>query len=563
MNQRFLLIIFCAVLQTTFLSAQDQGVFSGGFQSNANFFIRDSLIGAANIPQYDFQLFGAEAWLDLGYSYKGYRVGVRFDLFNNSNLFDPNNSYSDQGIGKWYIQKQMEKLGIQVGYVYNQIGSGIIYRAYEERPQLIDNALVGAQVTYSINDNWVATGFSGRQRNLFSTWPSIVKGGKLEGFISLNTGTEEAPKFINFAPGIGILNRTLDDETMNKVIGIVKNYVGDERFKPEYNAYAFTLYNTMTFGPISWFVEGAYKTEDTFRDPFALKTEINGAQTIGRYQKLSGNVVYTSLSYAKNKLGITLEGKRTENFNFRADPTLTRNFGQINFLPPMNRQNTYRLTTRYSPATQDLSEMAVQADVKYRFSKAFNINLNFSNITDLDGDLQLYREFYVQGQYKYKRLWQLIAGLQRQEYNQEIYEVKPGVPILENYVAFTDFLYKFTRKKSVRAELQYMIVGDDEKAGFKQDYGDWAFGLIEFNIPHWSFVVSDMYNLDPGKNAPSDSNGEKLDIHYPRVDVFYTNKSNRYGLSYVKQVEGIVCTGGICRLEPAFSGFKFSINSTF
>ena len=124
--------------------------------------------------------------------------------------------------------------------------------------------------------------------------------------------------------------------------------------------------------------------------------------------------------------------------------------------------------------------------------------------------------------------------------------------------------YKFTRKKSVRVELQYMSVGEDEKAGFKQDYGDWVFLLVEYAMaPHWSFVVSDMYNSAAGKLTPVNADGEKQLLHYPRVDVYYTNKANRFSLSYIKQVEGIVCNGGVCRLEPAFSGFNFSINSSF
>jgi len=72
-----------------------------------------------------------------------------------------------------------------------------------------------------------------------------------------------------------------------------------------------------------------------------------------------------------------------------------------------------------------------------------------------------------------------------------------------------------------------------------------------------------MYNINPGKSSPKDSNGDGIKAHYPRFDVFYTYKTNRFSLSYVKQVEGIVCTGGICRLEPAFSGVKLSVNSTF
>lgn len=557
MNKIMRTTILILVLWSTLSLSYGQGVFSGGFQSNANFFLRDSVIGAANIPQYDYQLFGAEAWLDLNYTIDGYSAGVRFDLFNNSNLLDPNDSYSAQGIGRWYIRKELEKLDIQVGHIYNQIGSGIIYRAFEERPQLIDNALLGAELRYNFTNDWNITAFTGKQRNLFGTFASVIKGGKVEGFLSLG---EESP--VSLAPGFGVVNRTLDDESMNRVISIIKNYIPDEAIVPEYNTYLASFYNTLSYKSFTWYLEAAYKTQDAFRDPNAIKTEITGATSFGRFLRESGSVLYTSVSYAKNKLGITLEAKRTENFNFRTDPTLIRNFGQVNFLPPMNRQNTYRLTTRYSPAVQDLSELAFQADIKYRIKKNLSVLLNVSNVTTLVADL-LYRELYTEIQYKYKRLWQIRTGLQIQNYNQEVYEVKPNAPIVETITPYLDFLYKINRKKSIRTELQYMLIGDDEKANAKQDYGDWLFGQVEFNIPHWSFVVSDMYNFNPGKNSPTDDNGEKLAIHYPRVDVFYTHKSNRYGLSYVKQVEGVVCTGGICRLEPAFSGFKFSVNSTF
>ena len=196
--------------------------------------------------------------------------------------------------------------------------------------------------------------------------------------------------------------------------------------------------------------------------------------------------------------------------------------------------------------------------------KNLNVNINFSNITDLTGDLQLYRELYLETIYKIKRTWRITSGIQFLTYNQEIYEVKPEVPLVNTVVPYFDVLYKIGRKKSLRFEAQYMFIGDDEKKGLKQDYGDWVFGLLEYNIaPHWSFVASDMFNIDPGTNAPSDESGDKLALHYPRFDVFYKNGNNRYGLSYIKQVEGIVCTGGICRLEPAFSGVQFSVNSTF
>ena len=149
------------------LSAQSEGRLSGNLETNANFFQRDSLIGAADIPQYDRQLYGAEGWLNLNYNNWGFDMGLRFDFFHNSNLLNPTGSYSDQGIGRWYVSKQLDQLGITAGYIYDQIGSGLIFRAFEQRPLLIDNALYGPRLSYQISDNWSVKGFTGRQKQLF------------------------------------------------------------------------------------------------------------------------------------------------------------------------------------------------------------------------------------------------------------------------------------------------------------------------------------------------------------------------------------------------------------
>ena len=111
-------------------------------------------------------------------------------------------------------------------------------------------------------------------------------------------------------------------------------------------------------------------------------------------------------------------------------------------------------------------------------------------------------------------------------------------------------IYKINNKKSIRSELQYMNT--------KQDYGSWAFALLEFNIaPKWSFAVSDMYNIKPNKKQVSKAH------HYPNIFIARSVGPHRFTAQYVKQVDGINCTGGVCRYEPAFSGFKLGIISTF
>jgi len=559
-NLKALLIFILATALAMPLGAQENngGQISGNLESNANFFIRDSLIGAANTPQYDRQLYGADAWLNLSYSNWGFDFGLRFDLFNNSNLLNPTGSYTDEGIGRWFIHKNIQKLDISVGYLYDQVGSGIIFRAFEERPLLIDNALFGARLVYELLPEWKIKAFTGRQKQQFDVYSSVIKGISVDGYLS---GGEEANWAV--APGFGVVNRTLDDASMNSLVATINTYKTDA-FVPKYNAYAFSVFNTLTAGNFSWYVEGAYKSKDNLNDPFG-ELYVNDSTTIigDKLFLSSGSVIYSSLSYANKGLGVTLEGKRTENFDFRTRPQEQLNRGLINFLPPMARVNTYRLNARYNAATQTLGEQAIQLDLSYNYKRKLGFNVNFSNITNLESDL-LYREVYTEVSYKHERLWTLLGGVQVQRYNQEIFEFKPDAPIVETLIPYFDFLYKFDRKRAIRFEGQYMATGKDEK-GVKHDYGDWLFGLLEFSIaPNWTFTMSDMFNAAPGKNAPVDPDtGEKLGLHYPRFDVFYTHRANRFSLSYVKQVEGVVCTGGICRLEPAFSGVRFTANSSF
>lgn len=540
------------------LSAQSGGRISGNLELNANFYLRDSLIGAANIPQYDRQLYGADSWLNLNYSNWGFDFGVRFDFFHNSNLLNPTSSYTDEGIGRWFVSKELDQFNITAGYIYDQIGSGLIFRAFEQRPLLIDNALLGVKLSYQISENWSMKGFTGRQKQLFDTYESVIKGFNAEGFVGL--GEENK---VTLAPGLGIVNRTLDDESMDALVATLATYPEEDIFIPKHNTYAFTLYNTLNAGPFSWYLEGAVKTKDVMNDPFGSFANDTTGFTRNKFINEAGSVIYTSLNYASKGIGILASMKRTENFTFRTRPQVQLNRGMINFLPPAARINTFRLTSRYVPATQELGEMAYQLDVRYNIKRKWNFYLNAANITNLEDEL-LYREIYFEGGYRKGRDWKLLLGLQHQNYNQAVYEFKPGVPRVKTFIAFSELDYRIDRKTSLRFELQAMIVGEDEKADALQDYGDWLFGLVELSLaPHFTFTISDMYNVGPGKNSPLKSNGERYSLHYPRFDVFYTKDANRFSLSYVKQVEGVVCTGGICRLEPAFSGVKFTVNSTF
>ncbi|MBC7777562.1 MAG: hypothetical protein H7246_19165 [Phycisphaerae bacterium] len=538
--------------------AQNNSHITGSLQANGNFFFAsDSVLGTAGIPQYDHQKFGAETWLSLNYSHNGLDVGMRFDMFNNSNLLNPNASYSDVGIGRWYAHKQIDKFDISGGYLYGQIGSGIIYRAYEERTLMIDNALFGAQVGYQINDNWNVRAFTGRQKQQFDRYGTILRGGVIEGFIK-----PDSTKNFSLAPGVGIVGRTYTDGTIDDAKFEVAGYFKSEQIDLQYNTYAATFFNTMTAGDFTWYLEAATKTKDVIYDANAPRSILinNEIDTVaGKLVNREGYTIYSSLAYSKKGLGITLEAKRTKDFSFRQNPNALGVQGAINFLPPMAKQNTYRLTARFAPATQELGEQALQLDVRYKVNKKLSVGVNFSDIQFLDGT-ELYREITPEFTYKQKRKWQLIGGLQVLKYNIFVYQGKDKY--VNALTPYAEFLYKFTPRKSIRIEAQYLATEDE--------FGSWANGLVEVGFaPHWILYASDMYKIKHGTIDPSfspEKAKEKTkydETHFPSLGIVYSRKSNRVSLAYVKQVEGINCAGGICRLEPAFQGVRLTLNSSF
>ena len=185
-------------------------------------------------------------------------------------------------------------------------------------------------------------------------------------------------------------------------------------------------------------------------------------------------------------------------------------------------------------------------------------------MTTLDG-AELYQEFYQdftinKGKNEYS------GGIQLVDYNIDFFQNKPGKPTVRTFTPFFEYTRRINRKQSFRTELQYLftdrdkqlfpfLLKDASRSLEKQDFGDWAFALVEFNIaPNWSFAVSDMYNIKP-------TQGEAR--HYPNVFMSYTKKTTRFTLAYAKQVAGIVCTGGVCRYEPAFSGARFGMTTSF
>lgn len=531
---------FCALAS----QAQNQLLPSGGhiggsFQLNQNFYQRDSTIGAAGNPLYDNVRSGGEGWLNLNYaSNNGFTANVRFDLFNNSNLHNPSQNYSAQGIGFWNASKELNNgITITGGYFYDQFGSGIVYRSYEDRGLGIDNSTFGFQVKGKfLHDNLYIKAFTGRQKNLFTTYNPVIKGANAEYFLDFGA--------VQMTPGASIVNRTLDANSMAAIVTTINSYTAldssgnyIDRFIPKYNTYAYSFYNTLNWGNFSWYGEYAGKTSEAIYN------------SLGKLINVPGSVMFTSLNYSVKGFGVTAQWKKTDHFVFRTSPNEQLLKGMISFQPPLAKQNSLRLPARYMPATQELGEMAYEGDIFYTPTKGIKTSANFTHIELPNGE-KIYQE--ISGEVEIKKLKNdhFDIGFQYMNYSLAVYRGHPLDPLMVAYTPFAEWTHRFSEKRSIRIEGQYQDT--------KQDYGSWAFGLIEFNIaPRWSFALSDMYNV---KQNPDNLHPQ---AHYYNCFTSFTEHSTRLTLAFVKQVDGVVCTGGVCRYEPAFSGLKFTLNTTF
>jgi len=537
-------------------NSEDKGQFSGNLILTYQKYLRDDKIGAIT-KVYRENSSSVDAWLFMNYRIKGYDFTVRYDGFFNSPLLNPQGSYTNHGIGYWQAHKAIDKLDITIGSFYDQLGSGVLFRAYEQRQLGIDYAIQGVRLAYDLTPNLKIKAFGGNQKgnpdNRFGFAPQVIAGANAEG--NLNVGKDGT--LGNLTLGSSILNRTLDKPTMSAVVAEINSYPVSERFIPTYNVYGYNAYFSYSIGNLMWNAEYNYKTAE------AIKGVNN------KYQLHDGQVAYTSLSWGKSNfslfkqkasIGINLQGRHVENFALRSSPADLLLNGLISYLPSLTRQNSYRLMARYNAPAQELGENGIQGEIDFKPRKGTQITLNGSYVQSLasngenDKAILLFRELYGEVIQNIGKKTKLKLGLQSIIYNQGRYEQEPEYENVHTFTPFGEILVKLPNHRSLRLEFQYLST--------KQDQGSFANGMIEFYLtPNISFSVGDMVNIKPHRYENMVIADEIL--HYPTFFTSYLAGNTMFTLAYVKQQQGVNCSGGICRVEPAFSGVRFTVSSNF
>ena len=168
-------------------SSESEGSINGNFQIGSQYYVEDK----ENESQVLDQIVGAASFANIIYTKGKFSTGIRFESYEPALLGyrnDPLATYEGSGIGYRYAKYNDDDITITVGNFYEQFGSGLMLRTYEERNLGIDNSLDGINVNYRPYKGITFKGVYGKQRLGFSNGttkgPGIVRG--LDSEVQLN-----------------------------------------------------------------------------------------------------------------------------------------------------------------------------------------------------------------------------------------------------------------------------------------------------------------------------------------------------------------------------------------
>lgn len=476
----------------------------GNFQIDAQYYNKDTSIGAPIVPQKVL----SNGFGNINYIRGGFSAGLRYESYNPvMQGFDPR--YQGSGVPYKYARYKNTKLDITAGNFYDQFGSGMILRVYEERGLLYDNTMDGFRAIYNPIKGITLKGMIGHQRTFFSLSPGVVRAGDID--VNINelfdartiSGLHKALAGIGNFFHIGSKKEIVDSISGEEKPNYKKTLVTiGGSFVSKYQSNQSPTLNqpenvgcgggriTVNRGGFNIYGEYAYK--------------INDPSYINKYSFKNGQGAYLTTSYAANGFSIMAAGKYIDNMSYRSDRDQTLNAAMINYMPALTKYHTYLMAAYYPYATQPNGEMAAQGEVQYKFKKGSPIGGKYGmeiagnasvaygidsvNIAPQNDTRQYHYvvKSFTPGQ-KYfhdfnieinKKFTKKVKGTflySNQFYNKSIVQFNNSVqeyPNIKTNIFVADITYKYKPTSSIRFEGETMQT--------KQDKGSWGVLMVEW-----------------------------------------------------------------------------------
>jgi hypothetical protein len=557
------------------------GNFTGNIESTFQYLNADSLIGATQ-PDSKGLL---NTYMNVFYTQGNFKAGMRFESYLPRIQGYPA-TFDGTGLGMRYIGYANDFVDVTLGSIYEQFGSGLSLRTYENMGLGYDSQLDGVRVKITPKKGFTVKGVYGFLRYAFLDSrivhsDGIVRG--VDGEFHLNEALKKwESKKLDITLGASFVSKYQRDD--NSTLILPENvgcYGGRMRIK---------------YGKIAFDGEYVFKGQDPSEDNL--------------YNYNTGHAAVFNLGYSQKGLGIIVSAKSVDNMSYRADRTKQLQNVLINYLPSLNKTHTYNLVASLYPyATQPVGEMAFQGEVLYTIKKGSklggkygtSIDLNYSSayrpmrhtsgLNPLDStgvtytsglfdmsDSLYWRDINFNITKKFSKNFNVIVSYFNITLNNDVATVTKEQGFIRSNVFVLETGYKFNNKQSIRTELQTLFVnrrdsvdvtnpstGEIQKverdfafyhSGRPVDKGDWVTLLVEYTInSNWFLSVMDQYNFGNSE--------KKYRAHHPYFSIGYIQESTRLTISYGRQRAGLFCVGGVCRPVPASNGLTLSFTHSF
>ena len=569
--KKFLLLISVLALASLASEASAQikvgneGQLTVALESNNNYYAKDKTleeIGLINPDDRTRGNFGSNDYLKVDYRLGRFAAGVQlagylpalygYDAYE----YQQRDSKLTAFVTK-YVQWEDQNWGVRLGDIFDQFGNGLIFRSYEDRALAFNNSLAGARAYYNFNNLVNVKVLAGAPRLYDVRSKNLIWGADLSVSISDIIGWYDGMVSVE-GSYVGRRQKGIADDFMLSLTGVdsdILNMVSG-RANVEYKG-------------ISFRGEYAAKLNNDLYNPVLPAAK--------------GNVVSIDLGYNYKRFSASATFRRQENMltNIELRPLGIGGGNVMNYLPLLTRQHTYSLANLNpyrGSSVHTGGEIGGQIDLYYSIrnpkvrSKYWNFHANFSMFNTIDheafGMEMEGRNVWLDFNFDVERQWNkslkttFLYSFQR--WDEEINHFdSPMAHYCRSHIFVGDVTYKFNKKHSIRVEAQYLASNDYE--------GDWVAGTIEYNFaPKFSFYVSDMWNCEKMQDGQygnffynSLGDGDQYLLHYYQVGASYTHNSLRAQLSYGRNRAGYVCSGGVCRFQPAYTGVNLSVTISF
>lgn len=566
-NFRISLITATALLSCDALFSQDIGTVSGNFQIDAQYYQPDTAISAI-VPDEKAALSG---FGNILYRKGKFTAGIRFETYLPAPVGYPAGaSWEGTGIGYRFAQYSGDEIDVTVGNFYEQFGSGMILRTWEDHGLGVDYSLDGIRVKSRPYKGIELTGLYGKQRfnfnNGFQNGDGIVRG--LNADIDISTLLDSV---VSLPGNISIGGSFVSKYQANNSV----TYAYPENVDAGSARVKYILGGFRVSGEYAWTGENPSVTNSRILNiPDPLHPGV------GLF--IPGQGVNLNATYSVRGFGLSVTASSLANMAFQSQRGAGPFDSWINYLPATSVLQTYLLAQLYPYATQPNGQVAYHADLFYNIPKksvlggkyGTKIELGYSSITspeitpinDLNtsrnganislfksGGNLYYSDFNAKATHKFSKTFKGSLFYMNTVYNNTISEgaydydnVPVDGTVYSNLLVFEGNV-RFNSKNNLRFEVQGLFT--------HQHLQDWVAVVTEYTIsPNWFFSILDQYNYG---NAKGDT------YHFPNASMGYIKGSSRFSIGYGRQRAGVFCVGGVCRVVPASNGLTVSVTTSF